>query len=57
MTQVHFDESKIYFQIQVVLFESCSKVPLLGVMGQQRLRNIVVANKANALEFLGLDFS
>ena len=57
MTQVHFDESKIYFQIQVVLFESCFKAPLLGVMGQQRLRNIVVANKANALEFLGLDFS
>ena len=57
MTQVHSDENKIYFRIQVVLFKSCSRVLLLGVVGQQRLRSIVVADIANVLEFLGFDFS
>ena len=57
MTQVHSDENKIYFRIQVVLFKSCSRALLLDVVGQRRLHNTVVADIANALEFLGFDFS
>ena len=57
MTQVHSDVNKIYFRIQVVLFESCSRALLLGVVGQQRLRSTIVANTASVLEFLSFDFS
>ena len=57
MTQVHSDENKIYFRIQVVLFKSYSRALLLGVVGQRRLHSTVVADIANALEFLGFDFS
>ena len=57
MTQVHSDVNKIYFRIQVVLFRSYSRELLLGVVGQQRPRSTIVANIANALEFLSFDFS
>ena len=57
MTQVHSDVNRIYFRILVALFVSCSRALLLGAVAQQRLRNTIVADIANELEFLSSDFS